>query len=47
VREIAAYADGVIVGTAIVGALRDGGPDAVGRLAAELSSGLPRGADAP
>jgi tryptophan synthase alpha chain len=46
VREIAAYADGVIVGTAIVAALRDGGPDAVGRLAAELSSGLPRGAAA-
>jgi tryptophan synthase alpha chain len=46
VREIAAYADGVIVGTAIVGALRDGGPDAVGRLAAELSRGLPRAAAA-
>jgi tryptophan synthase alpha chain len=44
VREIAAYADGVIVGTAIVGALRDGGPDAVGQLAAELSRGLPRAA---
>ncbi|MDQ4500929.1 tryptophan synthase subunit alpha [Sinomonas sp. ASV322] len=42
VREIAAYADGVIVGTAIVSALRDGGPAAVGRLAAELSSGLGR-----
>ncbi|WP_138413758.1 tryptophan synthase subunit alpha [Sinomonas gamaensis] len=46
VREIAAYADGVIVGTAIVGALRDGGPDAVGQLAAELSRGLPRAAAA-
>lgn len=42
VREIAAYADGVIVGTAIVSALRDGGPDAVGRLTAELSAGLER-----
>ncbi|MEA5454331.1 tryptophan synthase subunit alpha [Sinomonas sp. JGH33] len=42
VREIAAYADGVIVGTAIVVALRDGGPAAVGRLAAELSTGLGR-----
>jgi tryptophan synthase alpha chain len=46
VREIAAYADGVIVGTAIVSALRDGGPEAVGRLAAELSTGLARGAAA-
>ena len=46
VREIAAYADGVIVGTAIVSALRDGGPDAVGRLAAELSTGLTRAAAA-
>ncbi|WP_234865095.1 tryptophan synthase subunit alpha [Sinomonas albida] len=42
VREIAAYADGVIVGTAIVSALRDGGPAAVGRLAAALSGGLAR-----
>ena len=42
VREIAAYADGVIVGTAVVSALRDGGPAAVGRLAAELSGGLAR-----
>jgi tryptophan synthase alpha chain len=42
VREIGAYADGVIVGTAIVSALRDGGPEAVGALAAELSGGLPR-----
>lgn len=40
VREIAAYADGVIVGTAIVGALHDGGPTAVGHLAAELRAGL-------
>ncbi|MFC8303699.1 tryptophan synthase subunit alpha [Specibacter sp. NPDC057265] len=43
VREIAAYADGVIVGTALVVALRDGGVDAVGALAKELSSGF----DAP
>jgi tryptophan synthase alpha chain len=42
VREIGAYADGVIVGTALVAALRDGGPDAVGTLAAELSAGLAR-----
>lgn len=37
VREIGAYADGVIVGTALVVALRDGGVPAVGALAAELS----------
>lgn len=42
VREIGAYADGVIVGTALVAALRDGGPEAVGTLAAELSTGLAR-----
>lgn len=42
VREIAAYADGVIVGTALVTALRDGGPEAVGALAAELATGLKR-----
>lgn len=40
VREIAAYADGVIVGTALVAALRDGGVPAVGALAKELSSGF-------
>lgn len=37
VQEIGAYADGVIVGTALVAALRDGGVPAVGRLTAELS----------
>lgn len=37
VEEIGAYADGVIVGTALVAALRDGGPEAVGKLASELS----------
>ncbi|MGP5162606.1 tryptophan synthase subunit alpha [Arthrobacter rhombi] len=37
VREIGAYADGVIVGTALVAALRDGGVKAVAALAAELS----------
>jgi tryptophan synthase alpha chain len=40
VREIAAYADGVIVGTAVVAALKHGGPAAVGRFAAELRVGL-------
>jgi tryptophan synthase alpha chain len=44
VEEIGAYADGVIVGTALVAALRDGGVEAVGRLAAELSGRV--GADA-
>lgn len=37
VNEIGSYADGVIVGTALVAALRDGGVPAVGRLAAQLS----------
>ncbi|NKG20623.1 tryptophan synthase subunit alpha [Paeniglutamicibacter terrestris] len=37
VEEIGAYSDGVIVGTALVAALRDGGSEAVGRLTAELS----------
>lgn len=37
VEEIGAYADGVIVGTALVKALDEGGPRAVGLLAAELA----------
>lgn len=37
VEQIGAYADGVIVGTALVAALRDGGVAAVGELAAQLS----------
>ncbi|WP_309079928.1 tryptophan synthase subunit alpha [Zhihengliuella sp.] len=37
VDEIGSYADGVIVGTALVAALRDGGVDAVADLTAELS----------
>ena len=37
--EIAAYADGVIVGSALVSALEDG-VDAVGTLAAELADGV-------
>lgn len=40
VREIASYADGVIVGSALVAAIRDGGVDAVGELTKELSAGL-------
>lgn len=39
VREIAAYADGVIVGTALVASLAHGGVPALGRLVAELSTG--------
>lgn len=42
VREIGAYADGAIVGTALVAALRDHGPRAVGELAAELARGTHR-----
>ncbi|MFI7582506.1 tryptophan synthase subunit alpha [Kocuria sp. M1N1S27] len=37
VEEIGAYADGVIVGTALVKALADGGPEAVGALTRELA----------
>ncbi|MDP5225915.1 MULTISPECIES: tryptophan synthase subunit alpha [Arthrobacter] len=40
VREIAAYADGVIVGSALVSALRDGGVPAVEALTQELSAGF-------
>ena len=42
VREIAAYADGVIVGTALVAAIRDGGVPAVADLTRDLSAGLAR-----
>ncbi|WP_129657790.1 tryptophan synthase subunit alpha [Rothia halotolerans] len=37
VEEIGAYADGVIVGTALVRALGEGGPEAVGHLTRELA----------
>jgi tryptophan synthase alpha chain len=40
VREIAAYAEGVIVGTALVAAIRDGGVPAVAQLTRDLSAGL-------
>lgn len=40
--EVAAYADGVIVGSALVRALEDGGPAAVGKLAEELRAGTVR-----
>jgi len=42
VSEIAAYADGVIVGTALVSAVKDGGVDAVAKLTKDLSTGLTR-----
>jgi tryptophan synthase alpha chain len=42
VAEIAAYADGVIVGTALVSAIKDGGVDAVASLTKDLSTGLTR-----
>lgn len=40
--EVAQYADGVIVGTALVRALEQGGPDAVRRLSEELAAGVRR-----
>lgn len=39
VSEVLDYADGAIVGTALVRALREGGVSALGRLAAELTAG--------
>jgi len=39
VREILGYADGAIVGSALVKALADGGLDALGALAAQLAAG--------
>ena len=39
VREVLGYADGAIVGSALVKALADGGVDAVGALARELAAG--------
>ncbi len=41
--QVAGYADGVIVGTAFVQALADGGVDGVRALAADLSDGIRRG----
>lgn len=42
VREVLEYADGAIVGSALVRALAEGGVDAVGRYATELASGKQR-----
>lgn len=41
--EVARFADGVIVGSALVTALVDGGADAVRRLAVDLADGVRRG----
>lgn len=38
--EVASFADGVIVGSAFVRALQDGGPEAVGELARSLAAGV-------
>jgi tryptophan synthase alpha chain len=38
--QVAGFADGVVVGSALVSALQDGGVDAVRRLAAELAEGV-------
>ena len=40
--EVAAFADAVIVGSALVAAAERGGPDAVRALAAELADGVRR-----
>lgn len=40
--EVARFADGVIVGSALVRALADGGPEAVRALAADLADGVRR-----
>ena len=42
VAELAPVADGVIVGSALVAALRDGGPAALGELVASLRAGTAR-----
>ena len=42
VREVLGYADGAIVGSALVSALAEGGVDGVARVAAALSVGLHR-----
>jgi len=39
VRDVLSYADGAIVGSALVTALADGGVDAVARTAAALAAG--------
>lgn len=41
--QVAGFADGVVVGSALVSTLRDGGPEAVRALAVELAAGVRRG----
>ena len=41
--QVAQFADGVVVGSALVAALQDGGVDAVRRLSAELAEGVRAG----
>lgn len=43
VRDVVSFADGAIVGSALVRALGDGGVEAAGALAADLASGTSRG----
>jgi tryptophan synthase alpha chain len=43
VRDVVSFADGAIVGSALVRALSDGGPEAAGDLASNLASGTTRG----
>ncbi len=45
--EVAGFADGVVVGSALVRAVQGGGVDAVRRLAAELAEGVRSGATTP
>ncbi|MPQ99229.1 tryptophan synthase subunit alpha [Modestobacter sp. I12A-02628] len=45
--EVAAFADGVIVGSAYVRALVDGGPEAVRALSVDLAAGVRRGQRVP
>jgi tryptophan synthase alpha chain len=44
VRQLGRHADGVIIGSAVVGALEEGGPEAVGRLVGRLAQGSRRAA---
>jgi len=41
--QVAAFADGVVVGSALVSAMQTGGADAVRRLSAELAEGVRAG----
>ena len=43
VAELAPVADGLIIGSALVAAMRDGGPAALGSLVRDLAGGTARG----